>query len=83
MRPGDRIALKGVLITVVSSNAEVLAKPTNGGKSNAMLCKVAEHKKPDVSENERSLGFLLTYGKFKFLDLGDLTWKRSWSWRAR
>jgi beta-lactamase superfamily II metal-dependent hydrolase len=38
MRPGDRISLKGVLITVVSSNAEVLAKPTNGGKSNAALC---------------------------------------------
>ena len=76
MKPGDRIPLKGVQITVASSNAEVLAKPINGGKSDAAACKDAEHKKPDVSENERSLGFLLTYGKFKFLDLGDLTWEK-------
>lgn len=76
MKPGDRIPLKGVQITVASSNAEVLARPINGGKSNEALCKVTEHKKPDVSENERSLGFLLTYGKFKFLDLGDLTWEK-------
>jgi hypothetical protein len=28
----------------------------------------------DTSDNARSLGFLLTYGGFKFLNLGDLTW---------
>ena len=31
-------------------------------------------KTKDTSDNAKSLGFLLTYGDFRFLDLGDLTW---------
>jgi competence protein ComEC len=75
-KPGDRIHLKGVNVTVVSSNGEVLAKAINGGKPNAALCKDAEQKAPDLTENARCLGFLLSYGKFTFLDLGDLTWDK-------
>ena len=45
------------------------------GGANA-LCKDAQVKPEDKTENSRSVGFLLTYGKFKFLDLGDLTWDR-------
>jgi len=75
-KPGDRIPLKGVNVTVVSSNGEVLAKAINGGKANAALCKESQKKEPDLTENARCLGFLLTYGKFRFLDLGDLTWDK-------
>src|SRR6202790_1387164 len=75
-KPGDRIPLKGVNFTVVSSNGEVLAKAINGGKANATLCKDAQQKDPDLTENARCLGFMLSYGKFKFLDLGDLTWDK-------
>jgi beta-lactamase superfamily II metal-dependent hydrolase len=75
VKPGDKIQLRGVDITVVSANGEVIGKAINGGRPNA-LCKDAEQKAPDQTENSRSTGFLLTYGKFKFLDLGDLTWDR-------
>ncbi|HEX4594700.1 MAG TPA: MBL fold metallo-hydrolase [Bryobacteraceae bacterium] len=75
-KPGDRVALKGVRLTIVSSNGAVLAKAINGGKSNATLCKDAQQKDPDKTENARCLGFLLAFGKFTFLDLGDLTWDK-------
>jgi len=76
MKPGDRVPLKGVQVEAVSSNGHVLDKPINHGKSNEALCKGAEQKEVDTTENILSLGFLLTFGKFKFLDLGDLTWTK-------
>jgi competence protein ComEC len=75
LKPGDRIPLNGVDVRVVSASGEVIAKPINGGGAN-VLCKDARHKEADPSENARSVGFLLTYGKFKFLDIGDLTWEK-------
>jgi competence protein ComEC len=74
LKPGDKIPLAGLDVTVLSSNGEVLAQSLKGGVN--PLCKDAQQKGPDKGENARSLGFLLTYGKFKFLDLGDLTWEK-------
>jgi competence protein ComEC len=75
IKPGDRIPLAGVQVTVVTANGEVIAKPLAGGGENP-LCKDAQTKPADTTENQRSAGFLLAYGKFKFLDLGDLTWDK-------
>jgi hypothetical protein len=75
VKPGDRIPLKDANVAVVSANGEVIAKAINGGAPND-YCKDALQKDPDKTENGRSTGFLLTYGKFKFLDVGDLTWDR-------
>jgi beta-lactamase superfamily II metal-dependent hydrolase len=75
VKPGDRIPLKDVDVTVVSANGDVIANAINGGGPNDS-CKDARQKDTDRTENGRSTGFLLTYGKFKFLDVGDLTWDR-------
>jgi competence protein ComEC len=76
MEVGDRVPLKGLKVEAVSSNGQALAGPINGGKSNAALCRGAQQKDPDKTENALSLGFLLNFGKFTFLDLGDLTWDK-------
>ncbi len=69
---GGKVELKGVRLDIVSSNGEVLSK---GGAANS-YCASAAKKDPDPTENARSLGFKLTFGKFTFLDLGDLTWNK-------
>jgi beta-lactamase superfamily II metal-dependent hydrolase len=66
------IKMKGVRLDIVSANGNVLSK---GGAANS-YCASAVKKDPDPTENARSLGFKLTYGKFTFLDLGDLTWNK-------
>ncbi|PWU05768.1 MAG: MBL fold metallo-hydrolase [Terriglobia bacterium] len=75
VKPGDKVPLKDVNVTVVSANGEVIAKAINGGGTNE-FCKDAQTKDTDKTENGRSTGMLITYGKFKFLDVGDLTWDR-------
>jgi beta-lactamase superfamily II metal-dependent hydrolase len=74
LKPGDTIPIRGVHITVVSAAGEAITKPINGGGPNP-YCKDAPQKGPDHDpENGSSVGTLLTYGKFRFVDLGDLPW---------
>jgi beta-lactamase superfamily II metal-dependent hydrolase len=73
VKPGDKIPLKGVDVTVVTARGERIAKPLPGaGQANA-LCASAKPGQPDPTENARSLGIVVQYGKFRFFDIGDLT----------
>jgi hypothetical protein len=78
LKPGDEISLKqaeggpALSLRCLCAAGEVLPEAP-GAKENAE----AKDVKPmpvDTSDNARSLGFLLRYGDFRFLDLGDLTW---------
>ena len=77
LRPGDEIRLKQVAgaarigLLVVASGGEAIQLKT--AKENPE-CKQAKPKPTDTSDNARSVGFVLTLGNFRFLDLGDLTW---------
>ena len=71
VKPGDKIPLKGVDITVVLADGGVIQKALDKGAKPNPLCEGAEQKTPDPRqpENTMSVGTLLTYGKFRFLDL--------------
>ena len=76
-KPGDKIAIAGLDVTVVSSNGEVLKTNLPGAGKPNPAC--ADFKEKDLSavfdpDNSMSVGFLMAYGKFRTIDLGDLTW---------
>jgi hypothetical protein len=61
---------------VLASNGEHIAKPLDGAGQPNPLCASAVQKAPDPTENAHSLGVLISYGSFRLLDLGDLTWNK-------
>ena len=73
VRPGDTINIAGLNIVVVTADGEhVSSIPGIKPEPNANCAKEPKWTL-DQSENPRSVGFLLRFGKFSFLDLGDLT----------
>jgi competence protein ComEC len=74
-RPGDRIALKGVDLTIVSSGGGTIGKPQKAAGDRNAGCPAAPLPAQEIHDNPRSTGFLMRFGKFTFLDLGDLSGK--------
>jgi len=73
--PGGEVPLKGAQVKFLCANGVVLNEAA--GSPQVRKCEAnPEHpaKPEDASDNARSVGFLLTWNGFKFLDLGDLTW---------
>jgi beta-lactamase superfamily II metal-dependent hydrolase len=73
VHPGDRIDLKGVSVLVVAADGEHLAALPGIQPTPNPACAAEQPWPDDPTENARSVGFLLTFGHFRFLDLGDLT----------
>ena len=71
-KPGDVLPIEGMHVQVVSQDATTLTEPLPGAGEANRYCPAAAPE-PDVTENQRSLGTLITYGKLRILDLGDLT----------
>ncbi len=74
-KPGDTIPLKGAEIEVVSSAAELLKSGAVAASQNP-LCAETQTKPAEHDENEQAVGYVLTFGKFRMIDLVDLTWER-------
>jgi competence protein ComEC len=71
-KPGDRLPLKGLDALVVSAAGAALTGASRGAGEAGPPC--GNPLPPgEPYENPRSTGLLLTFGQFKFLDLGDLT----------
>ena len=75
-KPGDLLPIQGMRVSVVSSDGALIDKPLPGAGAENSACKNSEQRPADQTENPRSLGTLITFGKLKLLDLGDLTWDK-------
>ena len=76
VRPGDVLPIQGMRVSVVSSDGALIDKPLTGAGAENAACKNSEQRPADQTENPRSLGTLVTFGKLRLLDLGDLTWDK-------
>jgi len=74
--PGDLLPIQGINVRVISADGSMIANPLPGGGEPNPFCKVSEVRPADQTENSRSLGTEITFGKLKILDLGDLTWDK-------
>jgi beta-lactamase superfamily II metal-dependent hydrolase len=72
-RAGERLPLKDIEAIVVSSAAATLEAPLAAGGAANAACPEQATPARDQYENPRSTGVVVRYGKFRFLDVGDLT----------
>lgn len=78
VRAGDRIPIAGVDVRVVASDGELITKRLLAGGGANPLCKDFVRKDDDPTENARSVGIVVTFGGFRLIDLGDLTWNKEY-----
>jgi beta-lactamase superfamily II metal-dependent hydrolase len=73
VKPGDTIDIPGLSIVVLTANGEHIASVPGVKAEPNPYCASEPKWDLDTTENPRSTGILVRFGKFRFLDLGDLT----------
>jgi competence protein ComEC len=73
LKPGDILPFKGMHVEVLTAARKEITSPLPGAGQPNPLCPSVPPAQEDPSENSQSVGVLITFGQFKFIDLGDLT----------
>jgi beta-lactamase superfamily II metal-dependent hydrolase len=75
-KPGDKVPVKGLDVQVVIAGGEAITRPLEGGGAPNPLCRDWVPQEDDPTEDARSVGTVTRFGRFRLLDLGDLTWNK-------
>ena len=75
-KPGDRIKLGEADVRIVSAAGKVIDRALPGAGASNPLCASYVAKDADPSENAQSVGSYITFGRFRVVHLGDLTWNK-------
>jgi competence protein ComEC len=76
VKPGWGLPIKDIQVRVLAAAGEHITTPLPGAGEANPYCSSEPAAAVDSTENARSVGVLITYGHFRFLDLGDLTKKK-------
>lgn len=75
-KPGQTVPIRGLSVRILTAGGEEIQKPLPGAGQKNELCGSESKRETDPSENAQSVGVLMTFGKFRVVDLGDLTWNK-------
>ena len=76
VKPGDRVPVAGLEVRVVAAAGQVIQAAVPGGGARNAYCANVQPQQPDLSENAQSVGSHVTFGRFRLVHLGDLTWNK-------
>jgi len=76
VKPGWQVPIKGMEVRVLTAAGDHITSPVAANPEANSYCKSEPAAPDDATENARSVGVMVTYGQFRFLDLGDLTKKK-------
>ena len=73
VEPGDSIAVQGLNVVVLTADGKHIARVPGIKPQPNPYCAKEKQWPADPTENARSVGILVRFGRFSFLDMGDLT----------
>ena len=76
VKPGDTIAIAGLDARIVAAAGQVLQANLPGGGARNAACTNLQRLAPDPTENAQSVSTHITFGRFRVVHMGDLTWNK-------
>lgn len=78
-KPGEKLPVKGIDVEVVSEATHLITQPLPGAGAPNPSCAAFQPKDETKDtllsgENAQSVGTVISLGKFRMVDFGDLTW---------
>jgi competence protein ComEC len=74
--PGDTVPMAGLDVRIVASAGKAIGKAVPGGGQRNSQCAAYIPQDADPTENAQSVGTHVTFGRFRLVHLGDLTWNK-------
>jgi competence protein ComEC len=78
VKAGDHIPIQGINVEVVTASGKAITRPLAGAGQANPLCASHRPIEIDKGENAHSIGMMITFGKFRLVDLGDLHWNQEY-----
>ena len=76
VQPGHRFSMGDVSVRVVTAGGRPTSAAVPGAGRPNPYCSSTAQQAADATENAQSVGSYITFGRFRALHLGDLTWNK-------